>query len=360
MMPLVARFDPTADPWGTGMLACLVVCGFALLWWLVAVLMRQPARGSGRVMSLGLFGYLGCAVASTAIRVLTPPPAPPPAPTGPAILIEAKVPIDPDEDPKGAAAEAAARATKVEPAVLPGVTAPVEPAPVEPAPVEPAPVEPAVVEATPSAAPPAPVEAALPVEAAPPVEATPKAATPVPLGPPTLVAREALRFVDEVSHDADKCIDAKQVAAAARELAGALDGVPRSRVEKAAGKLEGCRRKIVWARTFTIRRNRVEDRERLAETLPKRLREQGIAVLVTLRGAAHERIRIGGATLDAAKAKALLDGGLRDELADAGFTEITLADMKTAVKETHAGQSDADLAAAELAPLGLERKLALP
>lgn len=348
MMPLVARFDPTADPWGTGMLGCLVVCGFALLWWLVAVLMRQPARGSGRVMSLGLFGYLGCAVASTAIRVLTPPPAPPPAPTGPAIVIEAKVPIDPDEDPKGAAAEAGARATKVEPAVLPTPASDVAP-----------PVEPAAVEATPSAAPPAPVEAAPPVELAPPVEAAPKAA-PVPLGPPTLAGREALRFVDEVSHDADKCIDAKQVAAAARELAGALDGVPRSRVEKAAGKLEGCRRKIVWARTFTIRRNRVEDRERLAEALPKRLREQGLAVLITLRGAAHERIRIGGVTLDAAKAKALLDGGLRDELADAGFTEITLADMKTAVKETHAGRSDADLAATELAPLGLDRKLALP
>lgn len=345
MMLLVARFDPTADPWGTGMLGCLVVCGFALLWWLVAVLMRQPAPGSGRVMSLGLFGYLACAVASVAIRVLTPPPAPPPAPTGPAIVIEAKVPIDPDEDPKAAAAEAAARkvaaeaaAREVEPAVLPPDGAPK--ADEVPAP---------------------PDRVAPPVDPAPPqaAEARP-AAAPVQLGPPTLAGREALRFVDEVSHDADKCSDAKQVAAAARELAGALDGVPRSRVEKAAGKLEGCRRKIVWARAFTIRRNRVDDRERLAEALPKRLREQGIPVLVTLRGAAHERIRIGGVTLDAAKAKALLDGGLRDELADAGFTEITLADMKTAVKETHAGPTDADLAAAELAPLGLDRKLALP
>jgi hypothetical protein len=344
MMPLVARFDPTADPWGTGMLGCLVLCGFALLWWLVAVLMRQPARGSGRVMSLGLFGYLGCAVASTAIRVLTPAPAPPPAPTGPAIVLEAKVPIDPDEDPKAAAAEAA-RATKVEPAVLPAAATDVAP------PVEPPAVEPPAVEAP---------SASAPVEATSAVEAAPKVAPPVPLGPPTLAGREALRFVDEVSHDADKCIDAKQVAAAARELAGALDGVPRGRVEKATGKLEECRRKIVWARAFTIRRNRVDDRERLAEALPKRLREQGIAVLVTLRGAAHERIRIGGVTLDAAKAKALLDGGLRDELADAGFTEITLADLKTAVKESHAAPTDAELAAAELAPLGLDRKLTLP
>jgi len=174
-----------------------------------------------------------------------------------------------------------------------------------------------------------------------------------------LAGREALRFVDEVSHDADKCSDAKQVAAATRELPGALPEVPRDRAAKAAAKLETCRRKVIWARAFAIRRNRIEDRERLAEAIPERLKADGISVLVTLRGAAHERIRIGGAKLDATTARALLDAGLRDELADAGFTEITLADMQQSFKETPVVPSDNDLATTELASVGLERKIEL-
>ncbi len=332
-MTLLATFDPSADPWGIAMIVCAGVCGFALLWWLVAVLMRQPARGAGRVLGLGLVGYLGCAIASVAIRVGTPPPAPAPAPQGPAIVLEAKVPVDPDADPEAAATERAAA----------------ERAAAERGAAEAAAADHAEASATPTATAGAPAE--LP------------SATPVPaaeLGPPTLAGREALRFVDEVARDADKCSDAKQIAAAARELPGALSDVPKASVGKAAQRLESCRRKLAWAITFRIRKERVAARRALGEALQKRLREQGMPVLVNLRGAAYERIRIGGATLDPAKAQSLLDGGLRNELVAAGFAEIVLADMKQSIKETPAVRTDAELAADELAPIGLSRKIAAP
>ncbi|MBC8074122.1 MAG: hypothetical protein IAG13_37730, partial [Deltaproteobacteria bacterium] len=181
----------------------------------------------------------------------------------------------------------------------------------------------------------------------------------VELGPPTLVGRAALRFVDDVSHDDARCKDIDEVAKAASELQGALQGVPRTRVVQAAGKLEGCRRKLVWARAYLIRSKRVEDRKRFADELPARLKPQGLTVLVSLRGAASERIRIGGGGLDEARAKALLDGGLRDELADTGFAEFTLASPKSSHKETLEVPSDNELAEREFAPKGLDRKIAV-
>lgn len=335
---LAVAFDPAADPWGTAMLACLVVCGFVLLWCVVALSMRQPARGAGRLMSLALLGYLGSAVGSVAAKVIATPPPVPPATVEPPTVIGAEVKVAPDGTPDGK------RQTKADP------KAPAKPdakadAKAEPV-VDDPPTEPPPEEATP-----APTPTRL---------ADPTPTTPVELGPPTLAGKEALRFVDEVSRDADKCGDAKQVAAAARELPGALSEVPRDRAAKAAAKLETCRRKVIWARAFAIRRNRIADREKLAEAIPERLKANGVSVLVTLRGAAHERIRIGGAKLDATKARALLDAGLRDELADAGFSEFTLADMQQSIKETPDVPSDNDLATAELASLGLERKIELP
>jgi hypothetical protein len=327
---LAVAFDPAADPWGTAMLAFVVVGGFVVLWGVVALLMRQPARGAGRVMSLALLGYLGSAVGGVVAKVRATPPPVPVAPVEPPVVIGAKVPAD-TEGKRDAKAEAKLDAK---------ADAKAEPPPAEPPPAEP----------TPDAAPTPPAPTAVP-------EPTPR--EPVELGPPTLSGREALRFIIEVSQDEAKCTDAKQVAAAARELPGGEPEITRDRLAKAAAKLETCRRKIVWARAFSIRRNRIADREKLAEAIPERLKAQGIPVLVTLRGAAHERIRIGGAKLDQAKARELLDAGLRDELADAGFSEITLADMQGSVKETPTVPNDNDLATAELAAFGLDRKIEL-
>ncbi len=375
MMLIALRLDPAADPWGTAMLACVVVCGFSVLWWIVAVAMRQSVRGTGRVMRWGLTGYLACAVGGTVLRVMnTPEPPKPKPPAAAPIVIQAQVPIDPDEDPKAAAIQA--KAADAERAARRELAADTKATGSPDSKAEPTPDADAKVEVTPDAkAEPAPdasapalpsaTAEAVPEDSAEPgpdaVAPTARATTPpVEFGEPTLAGREALRFVDDVSHDAAKCADARQVADAARELRGALSEVTRGRVEKAAGRLETCRRKIVWRRASTIRRHRITDRQQLADALPGRLRAQGLSVQVSLRGQAHERIRIGGAKLDEARARALLDDGLRDELADAGFTDVTLADLKQSFSEQHTPPADAELAAAELASLGLERKIVLP
>lgn len=312
-----ATLDLSADPWGVAMIVAIGIAAVALLWWLVAMAMRQPARGSGRLLSLGLFAYLSLAVGSTLARVWTPPPAPPtPAPTGPATIVRAEVPPD-SQGPGKRGIETPPVATPPAAALATGTA----PQPSTPVPAEPPPVE---------------------------------------LGPPTLQGKAALRFVDDVSHDEARCRDADAVGKAARELPGMTSEVPRDRAEKAAAKLEACRRKLVWTRAAAIRRHRIGDRDAWAEAAPKRFKTQGLSVLVLLRGPSHERVRIGGGSLDDGRAKSLLDGGLRDELADLGFTEVVLANMRTEMREQLAGPTDIDLAERELAPLGLAHKLSLP
>lgn len=363
----LAIFEPANDPWGTAMIASAVVVGFALLWVLVAVLMRQPARGAGRLMSVGLFAYLGTATGGTWVRVMVPPPPPPPD-LGAPVIIGAEVPVDPDDAPRvdtkrGAKPSKAA----IKPAEPPASTDAKAAAPSETTLAPVAPQPPAVTPSGPadapngpeSATPPASDAATPPTDVAPSEPATPPVVA-VELGPPTLAGREALRFVDEVARDDDKCSDASQVAAAARELPGALDGMSRQRVEKAAIRLEACRRKVVAARAWTRRKQGVAARTAFAPEITKRLKGEGISVLVTLRGPAKERIRIGGATLDAGTAARLLDGGLRDELIGLGFSEIVLANMQAAVKETPVVPTDVEAATAELAGLGLGQKITAP
>jgi hypothetical protein len=383
MTLLLATFDPAADPWGVAMIGSAVVVGFALLWAIVALLMRQPARGAGRLMSVGLFAYLGTATGGTWVRVMVPPPPPPPD-LGEPRVIRSEVVADPDEATPGASdAKAAAngkpgkgaKPTKVEaPAELP-VEAKARDATASDATASDATASDANASdanasdakaSPPGEAPaPAPTTPRAPEATAPPptpVTAVPEKPTvaAVELGPPTLAGREALRFVDEVAHDDDKCSDPTQVAAAARELPGALDGMPRTRVERAAIRLEACRRKLVAARAWALRKAAVQARTDFADAIAKRLKADGISVLVTLRGAAKERIRIGGATLDGTTAARLLDGGLRDELVGLGFAEIVLANMKSAIKETPEVATDVETATAELAGVGLGQKIAVP
>lgn len=308
-----------------GMIGAAALCGLAVLWWLVAVMMRQPARGAGRLLSLGLFGYLGVAVGGTAARVMAQPPPVVEAPSGPPVVISANVPgkADAKADTKGDTKDAKGDAKRAD--------AKAEPRDDGPAPE---PVKPSVAVV---------------------------GEQHVDLPAPTMSGREALRFVDAVSKDDDRCRDVDELAKAAAELPGALSEVSPARAEKSADKLEACRKKVVWSRAYAIRTARVEDRRKLADELPARFkREHGLAVLITMRGAADERIRIGGGGLDEAKAKELLDGGLRDELKSFGFEEVVIANMKTSYKEDLDAPSDTQLAERELGPKGLDRKIALP
>ena len=287
------------DPWGLVVLASFVLAGFALLWWLIAAMLRTTGRGAFSLLGFAAFVYLAGGIAGTAARVMaTPPPAPEPTPPGPVKVLQAEVPTDPDRPTppaSDATAGAPSSAKGPELAPLPSVELPA----------------------------------------------------------PTRSGRAALAFVDDISHDPRKCGDAEQVAVAARELPGAASEVAPARLEKAAFKLEQCRRKLIWARAYTVQHDHVTAREAFAEAVRKRLGDQGIAVLVTLRGAAKERIRMGGEKLDEARARGLLDGGLRDELIAAGFADVTLANLQGSVHESLEVPSDQALAERELERYGL-------
>ncbi len=295
-----ATLDLLADPWGVAMVVAIVGAALAFGWWLVARLVGRPARGSGRLLSLSLFSYLAFAVGSliTGGSTTTPPG------TEPLTIIGADDPTD-RAGPDGTRGMSPGTADAAAPA--PGL-------------------------------------------------AVPGAAT----TDPPLHGKAALRFVDEVSRDSARCRDTESVSLAARLLTRVLIEVPRTRAERAAARLETCRRKLVWIRAAAIRRHRVGDREAWAAAAPKRFKTDGLSVQVFLRGAGRDRVRLGSGALDDLRAKALLDGGLRDELADLGFVEVVLANMQTEMREGLTGPSDMELAERELSALGLGTAIALP
>jgi hypothetical protein len=302
------------------------------------------------LLSFGLFAYLGVAVGGTAARVMAEEPPPPPAPSGPPVVISATSPANAKAEAKSADAKAEAKSADAKRDEAKADDAKADDAKAEP--VDDAPSKAAESVATPQ--PTGSMEAATP-------SAPVIAESHVDLPAPTLAGREALRFVDGVSKDDKRCRDIDEIAKAAREVPAMVPEVSPTRADKAADKLEACRRKFVWTRAYTIRTARQADRQRYADELPARLKAaHGLAVLVTLRGASDERIRIGGGGLDEAKAKELLDGGMRDELVAFGFTDVAIANMKTSYKEELDVPTDNQLAERELGPKGLDRKISLP
>jgi hypothetical protein len=170
-----------------------------------------------------------------------------------------------------------------------------------------------------------------------------------------------LRAAHLVADDAKKCEDPQEIAAAWRALAPLVDDpTDRAKAKSATKKLEACRKRIVWSRAYAIGRERLAQRDAFVETIVKRLAERDIAAIAGTTGLKHERLRVGGRKLDPPTAEALLDQALRDELAAMGFAVVTLTDTKNATRVELEPADDAELAARELAPHGLDQPLALP
>jgi hypothetical protein len=73
----------------------------------------------------------------------------------------------------------------------------------------------------------------------------------------------------------------------------------------------------------------IEKRDAWFEKLPTKLRKQhGLIVQVAMSGGSHERLRIGNRELDATRADALMDGGLRDELTRLQFAHVVISNGK--------------------------------
>ena len=305
------------DPWGVAMWGCAALAVVGVLWALVALALRQPLRAARPVLGLGAFGYLATAAASAALRVSTSasPPATEAAATEPA-------------------------ATEVQVSAAPGGASPS--------------TTPSTTTAAPDR-PPSDSAAAGPSDAAPAsADATPATAIdPGITGPPQRTGREALRFASLVAKD-ERCTDARAVAGAVRDLAAAVASEPAFRVEKAVDRLEGCRKKIVWVKAASIRRKRVQAREAWVDSLKARMKAEGTPVFVSLRGSAHERMRLGGSAQAIGKLRGQYDATLKVELEGLGFTEVTFANTKDSERFELAVPSDHQLAARELASLKLD------
>lgn len=145
-------------------------------------------------------------------------------------------------------------------------------------------------------------------------------------------AREAAirEILDEGARAAgggERCGNLQRVAKAWAQL----ELVPVTRKAKAIAKdLERCRRRLLYSVSQKRLAEMIEDRDRWFAKLPGKLRKQeGFVIQASISGKAHERLRIGNRELDAARADALMDGGLRDELVRLQFARVVISNGKT-------------------------------
>lgn len=285
------------DPLSVVMWACAGLGCVGLLWASVALAMRKPARAAARMLGFGTFGYLATASASVVLRVSFAA-----------------------SPPTGDESESESTVAAVDPRQVVGAQS--KPASEPKPPEEPA-IDPAIA------------------------------------GPPQRTGREALRFANDVAQD-ERCKDARAVAGAVRDLAAAVASEPRAKLDKAVERLEDCRKKVVWVKAASVRRKRVDAREAWALSLKTRMKDEGTPVFVSLRGAAHERIRLGGGTPTVTKLRAQFDGPLRKELEALGFTEVAFADMSSSEEFELSVPSDHELAVRELASFKLDDPITVP
>jgi hypothetical protein len=134
------------------------------------------------------------------------------------------------------------------------------------------------------------------------------------------------REVRAVTTDPKRCKDPKELARmwASRPMVGP-DHPEHMRAHIATNWLERCRSGIAEELARRIQNARREARREFAQTVRGRLHEKGEFVKVGLEGRGEASLRITGGSFDEASAKALLDSGLRDELADLGFVRVTFA-----------------------------------
>jgi hypothetical protein len=354
------RFDPAADPWGTAMLAAAALWLLSLLVVVAALVARTPRRTGAWMMLVSLLAFLGAAAGGTWVRMQqADATAAVPAPPEPEPIV-AKTPVAADEgladgsssggtggEPaeaeggttggtadgetstgagstgltgggatgaatEGSTGEAAAGSTG-EAAVgstgEPDETTGGDPTGGdEPDPAQ-TPTEPTRIS-----------EVVLP-EAIPQVE-------PLPSEPRARDAavREILEDAARAAGGGERCGNLQRVALAWAQLRM----VPVTRKAKSiTSDLERCRRRLLYSISQRQLAEHIEARDAFFDGLPGRIRkEHGLIVQASINGASHERLRIGNRELDAARADALMDAGLREELVRLEFARVVLSTGK--------------------------------
>lgn len=331
------RFDFAADPWGMTMLAAAALWLLSFLVMAAALLARTSRRASGRIMLVALLAFFGAAGGGTWERIqhaeaIAAQPPPPEAKT-----IIAKVP-PPDPDLTGepaAGATAGGLGEGSDPPGSDGGTGGGDDG------------EPASASSDPAAV---KVPERVAVPQAPPLPTEPDARA--------AAIREILQEARKAAGGGRRCGTLQRVA----EAWARLRTVPVDRrVEAATADLETCRRKLLYSLGRRHRAQRVEARDAFYDALPERMRtEHGLRVHAAISGLSHERLRIGGAELDATRADALMDGGLRAELMELEFAHVVLSDGNEARTYEFEVPPDHELGLPDLRAVGLGEPLELP
>jgi len=162
------------------------------------------------------------------------------------------------------------------------------------------------------------------------------------------------REVRAVTTDSERCADPEELARtwSSRPTVGP-DHPERMRAHVAAKWLERCRTRIEEELARRIRLARIDGRREFAETLRGRLHDEGDLVKVAVEGRGEARLRITGGTFDEASAKAMLDDGLRDELAALGFVGVTFARYTNRHRFRVDPRPEAEIVGKELDALGI-------
>jgi hypothetical protein len=382
------RFDLAADPWGTAMVGAALLGLVSLLVLLAASLARTSRRTGARLMLVSLLAFLGAAAGGTWTRIragetLTAeaPPAPPastPAHGGSPTELGAEAsggdagsadplgthgPADEDsstggggpsagtgagetsaEDPTEGATGDSAAASTGEPEPAQGDTGDAADVPGEEPPPEPAQAD----------APEPVASASQPIVA----EDLPKV-EPLPTEPEAReeAIREILQEAERASGGGERCGNLKRVA----EAWARLRQVPVSRkAKKVTADLERCRRRLLYSISQKRLAEMIDAREAWYAKLPGKLRkEHGLAIQSALSGAARQRLRIGNRELDEARADALMDAGLRDELLRLEFAQVVISNGKKSKTYALPVTPDGELGLPWLRAVGLGEPLRL-
>ncbi|MEM7158764.1 MAG: hypothetical protein AAF799_38335 [Myxococcota bacterium] len=348
------NFDPAADPWGTAMLASAVLWVLSALIGVVATLAGTTRRAGGRLMLLSLLGFLVAAGGGTWERIqVADAEANKPVPPKPREIVAPKPPADPD-DGEVAADDGDEIWADKQPAPEPETDTAVADAP--PGDEDPDGDEP--VEAI-ADTPPPPVTPPTPV-----VDVQLPQVDPLPGDPKEQgkVIRARLRNATRVVDSPRACASIDDVAQAWAELRTVPNEKPWARrAEALVEDLEDCRKRLLYSASRRVRRQHVDARDAFADEAANRFRKDyDLKVAVTISGNSHERLRIGGSGLDAAKAQEIMNGGLQAELVALQFAHVVLSDTKNPKTYTFEVTPDQQLGRPELTAVGLGKPLALP
>ena len=138
-----------------------------------------------------------------------------------------------------------------------------------------------------------------------------------------------------------------------------VPSTPQSR--GVARRLEKCRRRLLFSIGQRHRREQMEKRDEFYAGLARRLRKQeGTLFWTAFSGRSHERLRIGSAKLDEARAEALMAGGLREDLVRLGYAHVVFADSKHSKVYEFEVTPERDLGLPDLRAVGLGEPLEIP